>query len=304
MNKSPIVCFVALSLFGSVIAQSVMTTQMGDFTFSSGTDAYGNWFSGSTVRIGDMSFHNYNGANGCDASGSTVNIGNMSFHNLTFTDGSSMSGTSRYLGDLGFHNFSCSDVGVAHDASLSIGTFGNNDADANKFNVCDETDTGASDDGQEACFRPAKFTFGENSRIRNGNDSNIRRKPSTRIFDINTNTITAAGILISPGERNKDSKPGLTLDEIYARAQEAVKNKHFVMVAKIVGIFTNTRRVLLDSCDTITFDRQEFSKIKGVWKIGDLVSVSELLDDDGNFLEYEFWVYASLPVKGEVVDAP
>lgn len=299
---------LVLASIQSSLAQFITTQQIGDFTFSSGTDANGNWISGSSVKVGDSIFHNYNSSEGVSANGTTINIGNSAYHNLTTSDGTTVDGSSLWIGDMGFHNFSDSNGKTFNGTSLVIG--GTKFSEMNVFeqNGIQENirPNAFSNDESEPCFMPANFTFGERGKSQ---DYDCRQShdfsdidPNIQIFDPNTNTITAAGVLVQPNTRMENCKSWLTLDELHARAADAVRNKHFVMIAHVAMIYNNTHRVLLDTCDTIQFSASEFKKIQTKWKVGDLVSVSEWVDDRGDFVDYELTVYGKSSARGEVVD--
>lgn len=306
------VCVFLMGLvFASIhssLAQFITTQQIGDFTFSSGTDANGNWISGSSVRIGDSIFHNYSSPEGVYANGTTINIGDSAFHNLTTSDGTTVNGSSLWIGDMGFHNFSDSDGKMFNGTSLVIG--GTKFSEMNDFeqNSIQKNirPNAFRNDGSEPYFKPANFTFGERGKSQ---DYDCRQRhdfsevnSNIQIFDPNTNTITAAGILVQPNTRIESCKSGPTLDELYARVADAVRNKHFVMIAHVAGVYNNTHRILLDTCDTIQFSASEFKKIRTKWKVGDLVSISEWMDDKGDFVDYELEVYGKPSAHGEVVN--
>ena len=299
---------VCIALTMPVFAQFITTQQIGDYTFASGTDADGNWVNGSSVRIGDMIFHDYSTANGGWANGSTINIGNIAFHDFSTPNGNAISGTSQFIGDMGFHNFSDLNGNMFNGTSTIISNTRFNEMNVfeqNRFLEGIPTSI-LKNDKCKSYFTPARFTFGETTSSQypvfspKSNYSDLN--PRIQMFDQNTNKITAAGVLIQPNTRVENCISGPTLDELYARAADAVKNKHFVMIAHVEGIYNNTHRVLLDTCDTITFSASEFKKIRDKWKAGDLVSISEWIDDNGDFVDYELEVYGKPSARGEVID--
>ena len=288
--KVVIIVFLVFAIGHMAFAQFITSQQIGDFTFTSGTDASGNPIDGSSIRIGDSVFHNYNFGNGQTANGSTLNIGETAFHNVSLSDGTTINGTSQHFGNLGFHNFSDSNGYTANSTSMAIG-----DTTFNYMNVLGgwvySFETPQAEKGrqqQSSSFVPAKFTFGE---VPTKNNSSREAQSTTPLFDSTSGRITAAGILVSPSEKTKTYTPGPTLDEMYAKVAAAVKNKQFVMIAKISEIYDNTHRVLLDTCDVVEFTTAEYKNIRGKWKVGDIVTVSEWVDDKGNFVNYEFEVY-------------
>lgn len=289
----------ALKFGGIAFAQFIVTQQIGDFAFTSGTDVNGNCINGSTIQFGNSAFHNYNTSDGQMVSGSTLNIGDAAFHNLSSSGGNLMSGTSQYVGDFGFHNFSDLNGNVANGTSVSIGetTFSNINLPRQPtfFRGSESENAEKVLNGR---FTPAKFTFGETKRP---SLSDSDGQETFQIFDKTPDGVSAAGVLVSPSEKRKSYSSGLTLDEMYARAAEAVKNKRFVMVAKIAGIYDTTHQMLLDTRDTIKFTVSEFRKVRK-WKIGDLVSVSEWVDDKGSFVDYEFEVYGTQSARSSLIE--
>lgn len=303
------IVFCGLIVVGHVaFAQFISSQQIGDFTFTSGTDANGNPINGSSIRIGDSVFHNFNLGNGQTANGSTVSISDTDFHNIFLSDGSAFNGTSQYLGNFGFHNFFGSNGDTVYGTSIALG-------DTTTFNSLGMGDFGRHQSfffdspqvevetyqPQQRCnwFNPAEFTFGE-AQVRS--NPKHQDKDQVPIFDTNPGKTSAAGILVSPSAEAHASIPGLTLDEMYARAATAVRNKHFVMIANVAGIYNNIHQVLLDTCDVIKFPAAEFKKIQDNWKVGDLVTISEWVDDNGNLMDYELEVYGKTSARGEVVD--
>lgn len=285
------------------LAQFITSQQIGNFTFTSGTDANGSPISGSSIRIGDSVFHNFNLGNGQTANGSTLSIGDTDFHNVSLSDGSMLNGTSQYLGNFGFHNFFGSNGGTANGTSMAIGS-----TTFTSMNILgcpssfypDSTQVEGGQSHQQCSWQPAKFTFSE-SQVQGS--SKHQAQTHVQIFDTPPARITAAGILVSPSEvKSRSFSPGPTLDELYERASDAIKHKRFVMIANVAGIYNNTHRVLLDTCDAIKFSASEFKKIRDKWKVGDLVSISEWEDDRGHFVDYELEVYGKPSARGEVVD--
>lgn len=302
MRSSRIV-FCGLIVVGHVaFAQFISSQQIGDFTFTSGTDANGNPINGSSIRIGDSVFHNFNLGDGQTANGSTLSIGDTDFHNVSLSDGSMLNGTSQYLGNFGFHNFFGSNGGTANGTSMAIGSTTFNSIGIRGCSPSffpDSTQVKGSQSYQQCSWQPAKFTFGESQEQGN---SKHQAQTHVPIFDTTPARITAAGILVLPSEKKKSYNAGPTLDELYARVADTAKHKSFVMIANVAGIYNNTHRVLLDTCDVIKFSASEFEKIRDKWKVGDLVSISEWQDDRGNFVDYELEVYGKQSARGEVVD--
>ena len=289
----------ALNFGGIAFAQFIVTQQIGDFTFTSGTDVNGNCVNGSSIRIGNSVFHNYNTSGEQTISGSTLNVGDTAFHNLSSSGGDLISGTSQYVGDFGFHDFSDLNGNVANGTSVSIGetTFSNiNSPSQPTFLRGSEPEN--AEQVLNGGFSPAKFTFGETKRP---SQANADGQETFQIFDKTPDGVSAAGVLVSPSEKRRSHSSGLTLDEMYARAAEAVKNKRFVMVAKVAGIYDTTHQMLLDTRDTIKFTVSEFRKVRK-WKIGDLVSVSEWVDDKGDFVDYEFEVYGTQSARSSLIE--
>lgn len=301
MRSIKIVCSSVMVVGHMALAQFITSQQIGNFTFTSGTDANGSPISGSSIRIGDSTFHNYNLGNGQTANGSTLSIGNTDFHYISLTDGNIINGNSQYFGNFGFHNFTGSNGGTANGTSMAIGNTTFNYMDVlGEWTYSFETPQAEKEQTQQSSyFEPAKFTFGE---VSTKNNSSRKVQAPTPLFDNSPGKITAAGILVSPSEKTQTYTTGLTLDEMYATAAAAVKNKHFVMIAKIEGIYNNTRRILLDTCDVVEFTANEYKNIRSKWKVGDIVTVSEWVDDKGNFIDYEFEVYGSSSARSSKVE--
>ena len=113
----------AVATFGCVVSCLANITEqtIGNTTFINGTDANGNFVSGTSQKIGNMTFHNLNNSDGTSVQGSSMTLGNQTFHNLNTSGGTQINGTSMELGNTTFHNFTDSKGGMANGTTTRIG---------------------------------------------------------------------------------------------------------------------------------------------------------------------------------------
>ena len=113
----------AVAAFGCAVSCLANITEqtIGNTTFINGTDANGNFVSGTSQKLGNMTFHNLNNSDGTSVQGTSTTLGNQTFHNLNTSGGMQINGTSMELGNTTFHNFTDSRGGIANGTTMRLG---------------------------------------------------------------------------------------------------------------------------------------------------------------------------------------